>query len=84
MKLNDSKTEIMIVGGMNQSIRADNFGNSVVHGINLVLMDFVRNSGVIFDKYLNFVKHITLLVRDCNNHTRNVGAVSGYLDKREW
>ena len=81
LKLNNDKTEIMIVRGTNRSVRADVFGSIGTGGVDLVPSDSVRNLGVIFDESLNFVKHINLLVRDCNYHMRNIGAIRRYLDR---
>ena len=51
-------------------------------GVSPFFTDFVRNFGVIFDEYLNFVEYINLLVRDHNYRMKNIGAVRRYLDSR--
>ena len=73
--------QVMIVRGMNQSIKADDSGNSVMDSVNLVLTDSVRYLEVIYDEPFNFVTHINLLFRDCNYYMRNVGAIRRYQDR---
>ena len=48
---------------------------SVVDDVKLAPMDSVMNLQVIFEKSLNVVEHINLLVKNCNYYMRNVGAV---------
>ena len=73
MKLNDGKIEVGIVRGMILSIRADDLRISVVDGVSFIPADSVGNLGVVFDDFLNFVKHVNLVVRDCNYLNENCG-----------
>ena len=81
LKLNDGKTEIIIVHGSNRSFHTDDFGTIVVNGCDLAPSASVRNLGIIFDERLNFKQHISMLVKSCNYHLRNICAIRKFLDK---
>ena len=61
LKLNDSKIEMMIVRGTNQFVGTDDFGSSVMNGVNSVPMDSVRNLGVIFGESFEFFETLNIL-----------------------
>ena len=61
LKLNDGKTEMLIVRGSSRSFRADDFGTIVVSGCDLAPSPSVRNLGIIFDECLNFKEHISII-----------------------
>lgn len=81
LKLNDDKTEMIIVHGPNRSFLADSFGTIVVDGCDLAPSASVRNLGIIFDGCLNFKQHISMLVKSCNYHMRNIYAIRKFLDR---
>ena len=81
LKLNDGKTEMIIVHGSNRSFHADDFGTIVVNGCDLAPSASVRNLGIIFDERLNFKQHINMLVKSCNYHMRNIYAIRKFLDR---
>lgn len=80
LKLNDGKTEIIIVKGNLRSNVAAEFGTFELAGAHLHPAVSVRNLGVMFDSSLNFKDHINSLVKSCNYHIRNLYAVRRFLD----
>ena len=79
LKLNDGKTEIIIVKGNLRSDVAAEFGTFELAGAHLHPALSVRNLGVIFDSSLNFKDHISSVVKSCNYHIRNLYAVRRFL-----
>ena len=75
LKLNDGKTEIIVVKGNLRGDVNDGFGSVELGETQLHATGSVRNLGVHFDRELNFNKHIGLLVRNCNFHIRNIYAI---------
>ena len=82
LKLNDSKTEIILVRGNQRSNILEEFGSLDFDGVQLHPVESVRNLGVYIDLELSFKKHINLLVKNCNYHIRNIYAVKRYLDQQ--
>ena len=81
LMLNDGKTEIMIVHGSNRSFHTDDFGTIVVNGCDLAPSTSVRNLGIILDERLNFKQHVSMLVKSCHYHLRNIYAIRKFLDR---
>ena len=82
LKLNESKTEILLVAGNLRASVASDFGALDVRNCTLAPADTVRNLGVIFDSELSFKKQIDAVIRNCNYQIRNIYAIRKYLDKR--
>ena len=82
LKLNDGKSEIIIIRGhMREDVSGD-FGCLDVGGAELSPAECVRNLGVHFDPSLDFKRHINLMVRNSNYHIRNLYAVKKHLDRK--
>jgi len=82
LKVNEGKTEIMIIHGNTRGIRSDDFGSLNLGEAQLSPAETVRNLGVIFDSSLSFKNHIDLVIRNCNFCIRNLYAVRRYLDRQ--
>ena len=81
LKLNDGKTEIVIIkGGLRSNLEAE-FGSLDIGGVQLYPSVSVKNLGVVLDSNLNFKHHVNSLVKNCNFHIRNLYAVRRYLSK---
>lgn len=82
LKLNDSKSEFLLVGSphMLSKINSENcqirIGNSYVRVSNTV-----RNLGIIFDANLSLKNHITNLSQSVRFQLRNLGFIRKYLTK---
>ena len=68
LKLNDGKTEIIIVKGNLRSNVVEEFGDLELPCAHLCPSVSARNLGIIFDSMLNFKKHINSVVKTCNYH----------------
>lgn len=82
LKLNESKTEIMLVAGNLRAGVASDFGILSIGDSTLVPADMIKNLGVIFDPELSFKKQIDAVIRNCNCQIRNIYAIRKYLDKK--
>ena len=68
LKLNDGKTEIIIVKGNLRSNVVEEFGELELPCSHLCPSVSARNLGIIFDSSLNFKNHINSVVKTCNYH----------------
>ena len=82
LKLNDGKTEIIVIRGNRRSGIHEEFGSLNFSGAQLHPVESVRNLGVCLDSELSFKQHINMLVKNCNYHIRNIYAVKRYLDQQ--
>jgi len=82
LKLNEGKTDIMIIKGNLRADLAVEFGSLNFCGIQLEPSDHVKNLGILFDKTLSFRAHINTLVKNCYYHIRNLYAVKSFMDGR--
>ena len=81
LKLNDGKTNVIIVkGGIRSDVETE-FGSLDLGSVQLHPDVSARNLGVLFDASLNFKYHISSVVRSCNFHIRNLYAVRRYLSR---
>ena len=81
LKLNESKTDILLVkGGLRVDIETE-FGTLDLGDLQLYPSPSVKNLGITFDSNLNFKHHINNVIKTCNYHIRNLYAVRKYLNK---
>ena len=81
LKLNDGKTEIIIVKGNLRSNVVEEFGDLELPCTHLCPSVSARNLGIIFDSMLNFKNHINSVVKTCNYHIRNLYSIRKFLDQ---
>lgn len=81
LKLNEGKTEVMLVKGSLRTDIATTFGTLSFGNTNLMLSNVVRNIGVHFDSNLSFDRHIDGIVRACNFQIRNLYFIRKYLSR---
>ena len=81
LKLNDRKTEIMLVRGNMRDSLTEEFGNLDLGDHQLTPVSCAKNLGVLFDSALNFKNHINSVVRGCNFHIRNLYAVRRFIHR---
>ena len=80
LKLNDDKTEFIIIGSNPQ--RAKVFVPHIrVGDANIVPSTSVRNLGVIFDSYMSMDDHISKAAKSARISLRNIGRVRKHLNK---
>ena len=80
LKLNDSKTEFLIIGSSTQLGQLKNdtirIGDTTVRA-----SETARNIGAIFDSSMTMKQHVSTLCRACYVHLRNIGKVRASLTK---
>ena len=79
LKLNDSKTEILIIGPKSRPVV--NISLLIVGLHAKCTVEYVRNLGVIFDNRFNFCRHMNNLAKCSFYHIRNIAKIRGYLTK---
>ena len=83
LKLNDSKTEVIIIGSptlvnkVKVKIPRITLGDS-----NITISSEVRNLGVLFDETLSFEKHIRKVANNCIYHLRNLNHAKSYFTRK--
>ena len=81
LKLNEGKTEIIIVrGNLRNDLRAD-FGMLHFDNTQLVPCECAKNLGVVLDSTLSFRPHIDSVVKTCNFHIRNLYMIRNFINR---
>jgi hypothetical protein len=80
LKLNDEKTEALLVGPANRRAKTDlcdiTAGNSQIK-----LSTVVKNLGVYLDNELTMDKHVSYICKVCYFQLRNIGSIRRYITK---
>ena len=80
LKLNVNKTEYMIVGKKNY-LNTLNGLQFVIDNNPVVLVDKVKDLGVLLDNVLSFKSQINNVLRITGYHLRNIAFIRKYLDE---
>ena len=81
LKLNEGKTEIIIVrGNLRNDLRAD-FGMLHFDNTQLVPCECAKNLGIVLDSTLSFRPHIDSVVKTCNFHIRNLYMIRNFINR---
>ena len=72
LKLNDGKTEIIVIRGNLRNVPVSNFGVMSFGDTPLVSCESANNLRVVLDSLLSFRSHIHSIVKTCNFHIRNL------------
>ena len=82
LKINDSKTEFLIITSSFLKKSFDDL-NIMVGDSNIVSSNSARNLGVIFDKCMKLDYHISSVCKSAYFHLRNIGSIlNGYLNMK--
>ena len=81
LKLNDSKTECLLIGKKHDLRRLDIVKLKVL-GNEFEVMNPIKNLGVIFDCSLSFSDHINQVTKTAGYHLRNIAFLKKYLDNK--
>lgn len=81
LKLNEGKTECLLVGKKCGLRRFNEVQCLHVNGTNIYLSDKVKNLGVLVDKYLSLNDQINEAVRVARYNLRNIAFIRKYLDE---
>ena len=68
LKLNDGKTEIIVIRGNFRNVSVANFGLMSFGTTQLVPCESAKNLGVVLDSSLSFRSHADSIVKTCNIH----------------
>ena len=79
LKLNDGKTEFMIIGSKHQRAKV-NIPGIRVGGDIISPSDTVRNLGIVFDSNLSMESHISAVSRAAFLSLRNIGLIRKYIN----
>ena len=81
LKLNESKTECLLIGSNYHLRRHSDFNVVSINGTLVPLSAETRNLGVIFDRGLTMNSQISSVVKSCNFQLRNIALIKQYLDQ---
>ena len=81
LKLNNDKTECLIVGKKNDIIRFGQVSQLSIQGNGISINDCVKDLGVMLDSNLTFDTQINKVVRNAGYHLRNISFIRKYLDE---
>ena len=82
LKLNNGKTEIMVVKGNLRNVPAADFGVMNFGDTQLQPRESAKNLGVVLDSSLSFRPHIDSIVKTCNFHIRNLYMIKNFVNKK--
>ena len=82
LKLNDGKTEIIVIRGNLRNVSIANFGVMSFGDTQLVPCESAKNLGVVLDSSMSFRSHIDSIVKTCNFHIRNLYMVKDFVNRK--
>jgi len=80
LKLNDDKTEFMVIGSKYQTAKV-HVSHIRVGNANVIPSSEVRNLGVIFDPSLSMENHITTVCKAAYASIRNIGRIRRHVNR---
>ena len=82
LKLNDGKTEIIVIRGNLRNVSVANFGEMGFGNTQLVPYESAKNLGVVLDSLLSFRSHTDSIVKTCNFHIRNLYMIKDFVNRK--
>ena len=82
LKLNDGKTEIIVIRGNLRFVSVVNFGVMSFGDTQLVPCESAKNLGVVLDFSLSFRSHIDSIVKTCNFHICNLYMIKDFVNRK--
>ena len=82
LKLNDGKTEIIVIRGNLRNVSVANFGEVNFGDTQLVLSESAKNLGVVLDSSLSFRSHIDSIVNTWNFHIFNLYMIKDFVNRK--
>jgi hypothetical protein len=79
LKLNEDKTEVMIVSSVQMSHRLNIPDTMEVGDCSVPFSTKVKNLGVTLDNHLEMTQHVQQLARSCNFHLKRISSIRRYL-----
>ena len=82
LKLNDGKTEIIVIRGNLRTDPVADFGAVNFGDTQIVPCESAKNLGVVLDSSLSFRPHINSIIKACNFHIRNLYMIRDFVNKK--
>ena len=82
LKLNDGKTEIIVIRGNLRNVPIANFAVKSFGDTQLVPCESAKNLCVVLNSSLCFRSHIDFIVKTCNFHIRNLNMIKDFVNKK--
>ena len=82
LKLNDGKTEIIVIRGNLRNVSVVNLGVMSFGDTRLVPCESVKNLGVVLDSSLSFRFHIDSFVKTCNFQIHNLYMIKDFVNRK--
>ena len=79
LKLNDDKTEVLLIGSRQQLSKIALPGVTVGESL-IAPATAVRDLGAVFDSHMTMVPHVNALSQSARYHIRNIGKIRRFLD----
>ena len=80
LKLNDDKTEVLLIGSRQQLSKIALPGVTVGESL-IVPATAVRDSGAVFDTYMAMAHHVNALSQSARYHIKNIGKIRRFVDR---
>ena len=82
LKLNDGKTEIIVILRNLTNVSVANFGVMSFGDTQLVPCESAKNLGVVLDSSLSFRTYKDSIVKTCNFHIRNLYMIKDFVNRK--
>ena len=82
LKLNDGKTEIIVIRGNLRNVPVANFGVMSFGNTQLVPCESAKNLGIVLDSSLSWRSHIDSIVKTCIFHIRNLYMIKDFVNRK--
>ena len=82
LKLNDGKTEIIVIRGNLRNVSVANFGEMSFGDTQLVPCESAKNLSDVFGSSLSFRSHINSTVKTCNFHIRILYMIKDFVNRK--
>ena len=82
LKLNDGKTEIIVIRGNLRNVSVANFGVMSFGDTQLVPCESAKNLCVVLDSSLSFRSHIDSIMKTCNFHICNLYMIKDFVNRK--
>ena len=82
LKLNDGKTEIIVIRGKLRNVSVANFDVMSFGDTQLVPCESAKNLGVVLDSSLSFRSHRDYIVKTCNFHICNLYMIKDFVNRK--
>ena len=82
LKLNDGKTEIIVIGGNLRNVSVANFGEMSFANTLFIPCESAKNQGAVLDSSLSFRSYIDSIVKTCNFHIHNLFMIKDFVNRK--